>query len=206
MSADLSVKVYTWNYRPDFDPPDPWPAVVTRSGIWSGARFRVAARAMAASSRGALWGRQPGWDLLPPEDSQVLERGRLEHGWFVPLETRRGELRGMIVIRLVVPSLHDATEVGVTGYPWDAAAYEERERIHAMTHGAARQLAASATADIRQLILGMADDAERERLRSTRGQSLGPSLGPEAKTAGVARRASTQPGRSLDLFGAEDRT
>lgn len=164
-------------------------------GIWRD--YRTARALLGHTTRAALGARRVGENLAIALDEDILATATHATGWVIPIQTRRGEQVAIVDVSIRVPSLLDWTEVAVTCDEATMATTRIVATIVDALH--------DATGLARSLIATLTQQSDRQAVL-TSGRISGPRSGPQRETAGSRRGDPSQPGRSLTLFGAENRT
>lgn len=165
-------------------------------GIWRDRR--AATSALAHTTRAALGERRPGEDLAVALDDEILEQWTHAAGWDIPIRTRSGAPLFVVRVSVRVPDLIDDSEVTL-GWHWDipiprpiaVRARMERAIIEAIN------LPAAITA-YRDLVKTLTRESDRKAVVT--------AVVTGHKKGRVAKAVPLQPGQSLALFGAENRT
>lgn len=171
-------------------------------GIW--ADGRTARHVLAHTTRAAMHARRPGDGYATALDADILDDHTQSDGWTIPIVDRGGRMVARIDVVITVQTLFAPYEVHVCGTAIDAGYHMVMAAMRiAVSHRLSQYM--DLVDPVRDLIRALTLEADRQAV-STAGRISGPRPGPQRETAGSRRGDPSQPGRSLELFGAENRT
>ena len=178
-------------------------------GIWRDRRTALAT--LARTTRAALGARMVGEHLSIELDDDIIATHTHAAGWAIPILSRTGMSIILIDITFRAPDLLNPAEVVITAHTdwcmcdtirWPADA--RRAAGQRLVSGIVAGLD-GATSLARSLIRTLTQESDRQAVL-TAGRIPGPPRGPSRKNGHETKGTPSQHGRSIDLFGAENRT